>query len=111
MEIKSLNEIKGIIEKFSEASKAGYVIAPQLIKIALKVGLIGYEVALEAWLKCDVFNEKVYEKGEQFDFTEGKKPPMLFINYEGVGLREINGIPTVGIKRTIENIEEILKEK
>lgn len=105
MEIKSLEEIKSILKKFPKASGVGYVIAPQLIKIAIDCGLVGYREALENWSNKSVFSAKVFQKGEIIpaDITG------LMIDWEGDRLSYLGDGIKMGIEATIKSIEEIQK--
>ncbi len=104
MEIKSLNEIKSILAKFKNAGGVGFVIAPQLIKIAIQVGLLGYERALIRWQTNLVITETT-DTDDTNKMVNG-----LFINYEGPSLAIIKGNNIcLGIKRTIEDIELAIK--
>jgi len=104
MEIKSLNEIKSVLSKFKKASGVGYVVAPQLIKIAHQVGLQGYDKAMNRWWGGMIKEEKVYQPGEAIptwvDFG---------IDWDGPALIERNGRLLLGIRKTIEEIEEAIK--
>lgn len=106
MEIKSFEEIKNILKQNKEASGVGYVIAPQLLKIASQIGLIGYDEALQQWTRTAISDEKVYQPGEVIPDGSG-----LFVDWEGDSLiRKGFGI-YVGLKETIDRIEAVLKDK
>jgi hypothetical protein len=100
MEIKSLDEIKHILSTNPEFNGVGYVVTPQLLKIAHHVGLVGYDEALLLWNTTGVMNERVYQKGEDRPKDFG-----LQVNWDGPSLLRCNGGILVGLKKTLENIE------
>lgn len=103
MQIKSFEEIKNLIEKFPEAGGIGFVILPQLLKIANEIGLSGYADALGRWELTSVLNEKTGELGE----LTGK----IVLGFTGPSilyLKEKDQI-YIGIEQTVKNIEEALK--
>lgn len=108
MEIKSFEEIRGVLEKFKESGGVGYVITPQLLKIADQVGLVGYNQALMCWLNAGVFGAKVYEPGEVLPTAGDSTNTQILVNWDGPGLCYKNGIITVGIEQTIKNIQYLL---
>ena len=104
MEIKSFEEIKSILKKFKHAGGVGFTIAHELFKIASQVGLLGYADALNRWFSRSISSATT-------DETEiAKMSNGLSINWEGASLRidSKNNI-IVGLKRTIEDIELVVK--
>jgi hypothetical protein len=107
MTVKSFEEIKDILKKYKRASGVGFVILPQLLKIAIQVGLVGYWEAQQKWLESSIYGASVGAEG-----VEGRevKPRSIAISWEGPGLwRDNTGCIRVGIERTIQEIEMLLK--
>jgi len=102
--IKSLEEIKSILKKFKNASSVGYVVTPQLIKIAIQVGLMGYDEARIRWSNSNVFTDEATDDPEKLSTST------LLIVWEGLPIRQRNEQIIIGIKRTIEDIETAIKE-
>jgi len=102
--IKSLAEIKSIVKKFKNASGVGFAITPQLIKIAIQVGLMGYDEARVIWTNSNVFADQATD-----DPALLQNSPLLIV-WEGLPIRRSNGQIIIGIKRTIEDIETAIKE-
>jgi len=100
VEIKSFEEIKKILKQNKNADGVGYVIAPELIKIAKQVGLIGYDEALSRWKSTGIFAQNVVEKGEPLPNNFG-----LLISWEGPALQYKNTDIAIGIEQTIKQIE------
>lgn len=115
MIIKELDEIKGVIEKFPEASKSGYVIMPQLLKIASQLGLMGYDQALTRWLNSDCTKSIVYPTGADIykdennqNNTECLSNGRIFISYKGLPIRMIQNEIFIGIKETLDLIDRVV---
>jgi hypothetical protein len=106
MTVKSFEEIKDILKKYKRASGVGFVILPELVHIATKLGLVGYGDALLEWHKSSITGQSV-GKGKT---EEEKLPRSIAISWEGPGLwRDNTGCIRVGIERTIQEIEMLLK--
>jgi hypothetical protein len=102
-EIKSLEEIKLILKQNKNAGGVGYVIAPELMKIAKDLGLVGYGEALIKWAGSGVFDQKVYAKGEPI--PGGVDSPSLMVSWEGPALRYGGQGIALGIKETLRQID------
>jgi hypothetical protein len=115
-EIKSLNEIKAILKRFPEASGVGYVIAPQVAKIAWNLGLVGYDSAVMAWLNTPTevmdetagTGEHVFKPGEALP-AETFNQFKLIITWDGPALRCLASAYEIGLKLTLESIEAALR--
>ena len=109
--IKSFEEIKKIVEKFPEASGVGYVITPQLLKIATKLRLDkGYQDALIQWFDGGVLFETVYEDIRQA-IENGAR---IIVNWEGAPLiqiknRDKNTVYIIGLKALLAEVEQAAK--
>jgi len=96
--------VKTILKRHPKAGGVGYVIAPQLIKIANEVGLFGYDRALIDWNNCGVINETVSQPGES---VVDKR---FSISWEGPALSLFSAGVKVGLEETIHQIELKLDE-
>ena len=99
-EIKSFEEIKKVLKQNKNAGGVGYVIAPELIKIAKDCGLLGYGEALTRWNETGSFSQSVIGKGEPIPNNFG-----LLIDWEGPALQYKGTNIAIGLEQTIRQIE------
>ena len=108
MIIKSFEEVKRIIEKFPEASGVGYVVTPELLRIAQNLGLPGgsWDGALSCWASKSVVDQIVFESVD----NDALKRASIIINWEGLPYIKLScGTIIIGLKELIILIDKAIK--
>ena len=106
MEIRSLREIKGVLEKFPEAGSCGNVVFPEMARIAKGVGLPGYAEALHAYNTMPI-QTVVYKNIEEIPDSADVPSTGVVLSWNGpsIWFDSIHNRWFIGLKRTLEDIE------